>query len=977
MQLISRRALAVFVAVAVIATIALVWRARQPGVAALLKEAAAADRAGRSDEAVVALDRALRIDPGNSAALLERGRHAFDAGETELALRMWRRVPDEPFRSGGTARFLEGVQHLALSDAEQAEVLFLKSASLHPTFAQPRERLIQLYLVQRRFREVREQLAALRSARALSFDEMLLSLASVNEESMPPEGLPLLEQFVRQNADDLPSRVALAESYAMLDRRAEADTLLRKAVERHPSSFGVNLARAKLLLRQGDLAGARRLLEQQLSSGSEDLEVARFEGLLAFEEGDWPRAALCFSKAVLAASLDRGLSYKLALSLERSGEADSAKVYFLRSASLERLSFLVEQMTRDRQKPAQQLIPAAVETTALLVSLSEFPEAAPWGNWLVNMAPGNQRARALFEEISRHEGDKTQSPPHVDPVQLASRANGNRRTASAGNSGANNDPSRTSPIRLVDLRETMGLDFQYFNGQSGMKYLLETTGGGACACDFDLDGWPDLYFPQGCAIPEDASSEIWIDRLWKNRGGTSFVDVTHSAGFGDPHYSQGCAAGDIDNDGFADLVVANNGASAVYHNNGDGTFSDMTEKTGIRGEHCSSSVALADLDLDGNLDLYVVNYVLDPLRTCRTPEGRLSTCHPANFSGEDDVFYRNQGDGTFLDVTAESQANAPDGKGLGVVIADFDDDGWPDVYVANDGTPNFLFHSLGKSPEGTLRFEEIGIRSGSGLDNAGRAQAGMGIACGDLTESGRLDLFVTNFYRETNSLYVNLGALQFAESSTTAGLGEPSYNVLGFGTQAIDFDRDSHLDLLVANGHIDDYRFRGEPWKMPPQLFRNLGSGAFVDVSQQGGDYFQGEYIGRSVVRVDWNRDDLPDAVVVHQDRPAALLANQSERPGNFVTLELRGVLANRDAVGARIEYVLRGVRRVTQIFGGDGFLASNERRQILGLGDAEAIESLKVIWPGGIEQSWTDVSAGSRWLIVEGREPVALVSLP
>jgi hypothetical protein len=526
-------------------------------------------------------------------------------------------------------------------------------------------------------------------------------------------------------------------------------------------------------------------------------------------------------------------------------------------------------------------------------------------------------------------------------------------------------------LKLVDRHAQAGIEFQYDNGANGSKFLLESVGGGVAAFDYDADGWPDLYFTQGCPLPVAPGNEVWRDKMFRNCGGT-FRDVSERAGLGDAQYSQGCSAADFDNDGFVDLAVANFGTNVLYLNNGDGTFRDVTLSAGITGEHWSSSLAFADLDRDGNLDLYVVTYVSDAYRMCRHP--RIATCSPLNYKAEQDQLFRSRGDGTFEDVTLYSGIVADDGKGLGIVVADLDDDGWPDIYVANDGTPNFLFHNETASIGAPLRFVERGLSSGAGVSGSGNSQAGMGIACADLDGDGRLDLFVTNFYRESSTFYRNQGDLLFIDATRAARLDEPTRPFLGFGTQPIDVDLDGRLDLFIANGHIDDFSARGEPWKMRPQLFHNAGGATFIDVSRESGDYFTGEYLGRGVARLDWDRDGRADLAVVHQDRPVSLLRNETDQTGNRLVLDLHGVESNRDAIGARIAVTSGGTTRVHEICGGDGFFASNERRVISGLGSATTIERLEVRWPSGRIDEWADLPVNVALIVIEGRSPIVRI---
>ena len=331
-------------------------------------------------------------------------------------------------------------------------------------------------------------------------------------------------------------------------------------------------------------------------------------------------------------------------------------------------------------------------------------------------------------------------------------------------------------IRLSEAN--VGIDFQYFNGDSGKKYLIESIGGGIAVLDYDNDGWPDLYFSQGCRLPAEKVDAGLHDRLYRNIEGKRFVDVTSSARLGHSGYGQGCACGDWNNDGYQDLFVANYRANVMYANNRDGTFSEVPLPADPEIKS-NTSAAFTDVDGDGNLDLYIARYVRDALKTCRSPEGDYWTCDPHNYISEPDVLLRSLGDGQWEDVTAASGMVDEHGRGLGVVAADLNNDCRIDFYVANDGSPNFLFENTGMMSD-TPQFVDRGVSHGSGLGADGDARAGMGIACAELTGDDLLDLYVTNFYLEPNTFYVNQGDMLFTDDTRRGRLFEPTLRLLGF-----------------------------------------------------------------------------------------------------------------------------------------------------------------------------------------------------
>jgi tetratricopeptide (TPR) repeat protein len=933
---------------------------------------------GDRPKAIALFDQILLRDPDEPQALLYRAQFARDEGDRELALRLLCRVTDDHPREAGTASFVRATMALEDNHTREAERLYLRAIELNPSYPQPRERLAQLYANQIRGLPTRAVLDGLSRLRPLTIDELIVFTNATELSFRPDDAIPRLEGYIQGDPDDLPNWIALAR-YCLVDNRLDQSaSVLEQALARNPREERLTTLLADTELRRGNIARVRELLEQAPATASSHSWVWRMHGFYAESTGNWSRAAECLERALQADPEDTAAAYKLGLAWERLGSHALAQRLIGHSRVMERLSLGTFRLLVSDQSRTELMTPVVVGISEAALSLGRCREALDWSAVALEWYPDDRNVLALRDQAQTCLAS-TRAPYADGDVRLLLA----EAAAAKGPTGQKNPAGDTkqfsaplkaddaaAAIRLTDCHAEAGIDFQYVNGSSEFKYLIETVGGGVAVLDYDNDGWPDLYFPQGGPIPLDAATNPHADRLYRNLGDGSFRDVTAGAGLGDRQYSQGCAAADYDNDGDQDLVVANYGTNVFYRNNGDGTFTEATALVGLSGERWSSSLAFADLDRDGNLDLYVVTYVLDALKICRAANGRASTCSPANFTAEDDLVFRNQGDGTFADVTRSAGILIPEGKGLGIVVADFDNDRWPDVYVANDGTPNFLFRNLGADGRGGLRFEEIGLAAGCAVDADGKAQAGMGIACGDLNDDGLLDLYVTNFYLESGTLYVNHGDMQFEDATRRANLKGPTRQMLGFGTQAIDFDLDGRLDLLIANGHIDDFRFRGEPWKMPPQLFVNRGGLRFEDGSAAAGEHFAGAWLGRGLARVDFNRDGKPDAVIVHQDRPVALLRNETESVGNAFVLELRGTRSNRDAIGARIVYRCGDISRTREITGGDGFFVTNERRQILGLGTAHEIEALEILWPSGLHQSWNHIPANQTWTVVEGHEP-------
>ena len=500
------------------------------------------------------------------------------------------------------------------------------------------------------------------------------------------------------------------------------------------------------------------------------------------------------------------------------------------------------------------------------------------------------------------------------------------------------------PFSFREVAGEVGLSFAHDRGASGEKHLPETMGPGLAWLDYDGDGWQDLYVVQSGPFPPGASPRA-ADRLFRNRGDGTFEDVGERAGTGRLGYGQGVVAADADGDGEVDLYLTAFGPDALLLNGGDGTFRPASE-SGLALEGWSSSAAFADADADGDLDLYVTRYVAydpaAPLRCTEPDREELRYCDPSLFVGESDRFYRNLGGGRFADGSADAGLPAVGARGLGVVFGDLDADGRPDVYVANDLDPNLLLRNLGGA-----RFADVSLVSGAALSREGRPQAGMGIALADLDGDGDADLVVTNFDVETNAHYRNAGSLVFEDVAASSGVGLPSFNRLGFGVVARDFDRDGATDLFVANGHIFERPGRENvAFRQPAQLLAGDGRGGFREVACAPLAALPA--VGRGAAAADWGNDGAADVAVAVNGGALQLWHNGVER-GGWLGVGLRSVGPNREAVGATVTLVASGGRRERQwVLAGDSYQSSSDRRLLFGLPEGGRPEALEVTWPDG-----------------------------
>jgi tetratricopeptide (TPR) repeat protein len=536
-----------------------------------------------------------------------------------------------------------------------------------------------------------------------------------------------------------------------------------------------------------------------------------------------------------------------------------------------------------------------------------------------------------------------------------------------------------SPIHFEDRSSEAGLDFRYVNTKaqvSGHK-IYETMGAGVAVLDFDQDGWPDLYLPQGKTLPLDSDTGPG-DAICRNLRGQQFRDVTLAANIQETNYSQGVSAGDINNDGFPDVYVANLGRNTLFQNNGDGTFTEITQDAGLQESVWTVSCAIADFNGDSLPELFDVNYVQGTellTATCLDQNMRPVVCRPTVFDAVMDTLWVNQGDGNFSSLQKDAGLNLPQGMGLGLVIADFNEDSRSDIFIANDMTANYLLMNKTSEPGQAPLFSEEAFQKGVALDMNGLAQACMGVACADVNRDGRPDLFVTNFSRESNTLYLSTHNALYEDQTQQADLREPSFEPLGFGTQFLDADHDGWSDLIVMNGHIDE--FVGEPFRMRAQVFSGQSGSRFVELPhEQAGELFQEQRLARGLAKLDWNRDGRTDFVATDLERPVLLAENTTFTQNSFFRLRLTGTVSSRDAIGAKVVIAIsEGDERVLQLSAGDGYESCNERSLEVGLGEMKSVARLEIHWPSGATSRYENITA-DQWLhAIEGQGQ--LVNVP
>ena len=522
------------------------------------------------------------------------------------------------------------------------------------------------------------------------------------------------------------------------------------------------------------------------------------------------------------------------------------------------------------------------------------------------------------------------------------------------------------PVRFVDVTGPAGIRFIHENAYSEQKYLIETMGAGCGWIDYDQNGLLDLYLVNGCR-PDHPSRSA----LYRNNGDGTFTDVTAHAGVGaEGLFGMGVAVGDFDNNGFPDLFVLGYGRCILYHNNGDGTFTDVSARAGVANRgRWASSAAWFDYDNDGLLDL-VGGQLLD-----WTPQtnfycgnrgpGMRSYCHPNDYHGQAPTLYRNNGDGTFTDVSKPSGLAAKPSNGLGVVTFDYDDDGWQDIFIANDAQPNSLFHN---NRDGT--FTDVGYEAGAAVSEDGLTESGMGTDAADATGNGRMDLIVTHLDQQLARFYRNLGHGQFEDATFSSKLGYETFHASEFGAKFLDYDNDGCRDVFMAAGHVLDNieRYRaGIRFAEPKLMFRNAGGGIFVNVSDQLGPDFQTPTVGRGAAVGDFDNDGDLDILVSNNGGPPQLLRNDGGNAGHWLQVLLIGTRSNRDGVGARVKVVAGDLTLCDQRKGGMSYQSAQDPRLHFGLGNRTMVDALEIRWPSGLATRLTGIAANQIIAVKEG----------
>jgi hypothetical protein len=701
-------------------------------------------------------------------------------------------------------------------------------------------------------------------------------------------------------------------------------------------------------------------LEAARNLGPEQLDAADRLGLWAWSEeqrGDRRGESAALEQWLKVEPTATRALERLAELEHRAGRRDRAGELRRRKAKIER-ALAGYRLRLWRDEP----IGAATERSAL-AQLAEAAghryEALALYVWAKKADPGDSSARSGLARIDRADARSQVAVSTVEALRPEPAPPYRRQRAGPGRKPRDG-------LAFVDLAQAVGLQFVYDNAETPIHQLPEPFGGGLALLDYDGDGWLDVYCVQGgpFTLPSDLGSPSASsgDRLFHNRGDGTFEDTTDRSGIArfPRGHGHGVTVGDVDGDGRPDLFVTRWRSYALYRNRGDGAFEDASDSWGLGGcRDWPTSAALADLDL------YVCHYAawdLDNPRICRDSNTQAyHNCNPLDAEALPDHLFRDDGH-RFVDVTLQAGIVDRDGRGLGVVAADLDDDGRVDLFVANDSSANFLFRNAGG-----MRFEEVGHEAGVAGNASGTYQAGMGVAAGDLDGDGHIDLAVTNFYGESTTFYRNLGDGAFCDATSGMGLAVATRRLLGFGVAFFDADNDGRLDMASANAHVNDLR-PNYPYRMPAQLLLGDTDGRLNDVSDRAGAAWTVPRMGRGLAVGDLDNDGREDVLILSHNQPLAYLNNRS-RAGRFLTLRLEGSPSNRDAIGAKVTVIAAGRRYVAQRTGGGSFQSASDPRLHFGLESADRVESIEIVWPSGRVGRYRDLPTDTGYLLREGAD--------
>lgn len=968
----ARGRIAVVLLVLVLGMGAIAYWLSIPSTTRLLADARAAIEAGRVQLAIDKARQVVARDPQsvNGWSVLARaGILAHDRTVWETAIDHVETIrPREALELWVTA----GGDEMQRFHAANAETALRRAVAITRDQPEPWRLLAQLISVQGRPRETADCLLELIRLGDFSIGDLYM-LGWPNSAVNEPHRV---ESLLAADPDNLIPMLGLVGSAMNENRTADAEQLLQRILRQHPQNSRA-IALLGRLLAERDAPEFPAWQREQSRHAEIEPETWLARGIWLRRHGQVAAAVKLLHHAVELDPRHVNAVSELGHTLQTFGEPPLAAVYLDWARLQQEITELAKRI--DERGESENTL----KIIDRLEQVGRLWEAWGWCRAYGHANPNDTAAAAKQRHL---EQQLAAGLPRTVPGMVPGRdfrwsglAEPDWSPASLGPANTASDTAMGA-LRFVDEARSLGIDFHFENGPTPGGTIVQTSGGGVAALDYDLDGWCDLYFTQGGHDPTAAVQNV-VDAFYRNDAGQGFHQVTAASGLVEDRFSQGVATGDFDNDGFPDLYVANLGLNRLLRNNGDGTFSDVTAAAELTATGWTTSTAIADLNGDGEPELFSVRYAGGPdiaTRVCRDASGQPGVCRPTLFPAETDLVAVSSGNGTFVELCGEAGLDLPDGRGFGLIVGHFNEDNRLDVFVANDQTANFLLIQTGKDGE-PMQFLDQAVVQGVAFDRDGYPQACMGIAAADINNDGRPDLFITNFAEESDTLYVSQPLGSYLDVTREAKLRDPSFVPLGFGTQFLDADLDGRFDLVVLNGHILDAPQIGKPAAMRPQLFRGMDRERFAEVAANDpGNFFNIPRIGRGLCTLDWNRDGQQDFAGSFLDGSGALVTNRSSTAGDWLVMEFVGVQSSRDAIGTRVRITLEdGTVRLWQLTAGDGFAASNQRRMQLGLGSHARIASLEIHWPSGLTQKFAETSTKTHWLAVEGRPHLLKMNSP
>jgi len=933
----------------------------------LLQSARRSFQRNEFEEALQFTRTILKREPDNSDARWIAGRSCLRLKQYSEAVHDLNLISLES-PQGVDARLLAAEilhYHLYLFDeAEQAYRAVLRQDVMNPTANNGLARL--LAVCGRRSEALPMILLLVKQQQA---SDLLMVLA---RESGSINDADLLERAHLAAPDAAGPLLGLARLADLRQQTSEAAELCRQAVRKSPNLLAahVDLGRYLLQLNQyEELNSWRRNLPPDSASSA---EIQKVIGFIELHLGHSREALTAFLAAAQSAPDSRNLCYQISRLLQAAGDFAASQVY---AEQLENIRRLHDAQDRVLFLADPSDVASLIEMIAAFERCGRLLEAYGWTQMACDRFPRN----AVLQQLKLRLASETEL---LNPELVPKSANpafefaGNHydfpKTAVTGTDEFATTEIVENPPTGISFSEDsaeLGLRFRFENGGILRRRMFEFNGGGVGAEDLDRDGYPDIVFSQGGDWELRGTSENTRDVIFRNVRGSRFEDVSNVSSFGGTDYGQGVAIGDIDQDGFPDILVAQIGSAKLWMNLGDGTFRDPgpCPITHLSAEPWLTSCAIADLNQDSLPDIYLAGYlsgvdVFD--RVCLNSNGDPEACFPTLFPGEADDMLLNDGCGGFVNASSRLPDSVAEGKGLGVLVFDPEGTGAAGLYVANDTTPNSLL-TLSAT---TGLWGDNAFASGAAVSGLGKSEGSMGIALGDADADGIPDLVVTNFLNEGSAFYRGLGNSSYRDDRQRSGLQEPSLSVLGFGIQFLDANLDGNPELFVSNGHIDDLTHQGKPYQMPAQLF-TIQAGHFRLLKpDQLGSYFGTNHLGRAVAKIDWNVDGKPDLILGNLQEPSVILTNTSKSSGKPLQIQLISLRSNREAVCASVTCQSGTRNQVQQLTAGDGYQCSNEKLITFGVQGTDTVDVLSIHWPSGYVQEFHNVPLSIRIAIVEGR---------